>query len=208
MFDIIVNSYHYSKNSQFIWMPYVDRQLPDSCLEINNSWRSVTYMVCWAIVEAHEPERVVRQFGGTPFIPELCDWGFNETRFKTNPRGKAKTDWAMQNKAYIQHWERRSEFVSNHYMEPLEDHVQVSRSRDEHCCIIINTPKAETLARVFQLSRGFDPEDAVGLLHEINNLVLNCLTDCGESERTVIPSTQRTDVDMSRGFIRRARGIG
>ncbi|XP_042043187.1 protein MAIN-LIKE 2-like [Salvia splendens] len=179
------------QNSQFIWMPYVDRQLPDSCLEINNSWRSVTYMVCWAIVEAHEPERVVRQFGGTPFIPELRDWGFNETHFKTNRRGKAKTNWAMQNKAYIQHWERRSEFVSNHYMEPLEDHVQ-----------------AETLARVFQLSRGFDPEDAVGLLHEINNLVLNCLTECGESERTVIPSTQRIDVDMSRGFIRRARGIG
>ncbi|KAG6430336.1 hypothetical protein SASPL_108401 [Salvia splendens] len=94
----------------FIWMPYVDRQLPDSCLDMNNSWRSVTYIVCWAIVEAHEPERVVRQFGGTPFIPELRDWGFNETHFKTNRRGKAKTNWAVQNKAYIQYWERRSEF--------------------------------------------------------------------------------------------------
>ena len=55
-------------------MPYVDRQLPYMCLEINNTWRSVTYMVCWAIVEAHEPERVVRQFGRTPFIPEMRDW--------------------------------------------------------------------------------------------------------------------------------------
>ncbi|XP_042059091.1 serine/threonine-protein phosphatase 7 long form homolog [Salvia splendens] len=210
------------QNSQFIWMPYVDRQLPDSCLEINNSWRSVTYMVCWAIVEAHEPERVVRQFGGTPCIPELRDWGFNETHFKTNRRGKAKTNWAMQNKAYIQHWERRSEFVSNHYMKPLEDHVQVTRTRlymEWYFKITItyitlsgrlpevgmntvassSTLQCETLARVFQLSRGFDPEDVVGLLHEINNLVLNCLTDCGESERTVIPSTQRTDVDMSPG---------
>ncbi|XP_042035205.1 serine/threonine-protein phosphatase 7 long form homolog [Salvia splendens] len=102
---------------------------PDSCLEMNNSWRSVTYMVCWAIVEAHEPERVVRQFGGTPFIPELRDWGFNENHFKTNRRGKAKTNWAVQNKACIQHWGRRSEFVSNHYMEPLADHVQVMKTR-------------------------------------------------------------------------------
>ncbi|XP_042042139.1 serine/threonine-protein phosphatase 7 long form homolog [Salvia splendens] len=219
------------QNSQFIWMPYVDRQLPDSCLEMNNLWRSVTYMVCWAIVEAHEPERVVRQFGGTPFIPELRDWGFNETHFKTNRRGKAKTNWAVQNKTYIQHWERRSEFVTNHYMEPLADHVQVMRTRqymEWYFKITIayitqpgrlpevgmntvassSTLQSETLARVFHLSRGFDPEDAVGLLHEINSLALNCLTDCGESERTVIPSTQRTDVDMSRGFIRRARGIG
>ncbi|XP_042064013.1 serine/threonine-protein phosphatase 7 long form homolog [Salvia splendens] len=117
------------QNNQFIWMPYVDRQLPDSCLDMNNSWRSVTYIVCWAIVEAHEPERVVRQFGGTPFIPELRDWGFNETHFKTNRRGKAKTNWAVQNKAYIQYWERRSEFVTNAYMEPLADHMQVMRTR-------------------------------------------------------------------------------
>lgn len=110
-------------------MPYADRELPNSCLEINNTWRSVTYMVCWAIVEAHEPERVVRQFGGTPFIPEMRDWGFNENHFKTSRRGKSKANWAIENRAYIQHWERRSEFVSNHYMEPLEDHVQVIRTR-------------------------------------------------------------------------------
>ncbi|XP_042001968.1 serine/threonine-protein phosphatase 7 long form homolog isoform X3 [Salvia splendens] len=196
------------QNSQ---MTYVDRQLPDSCLEINNSWRSMTYMVCWAIVEAHEPERVVRQFGGTPFIPELRDWGFNETHFKTNRRGKAKTNWAMQNKAYIQHWERRSEFVSNHYMEPLEDHVQVTRTRlymEWYFKITItyitlpgrlpevgmntvassSTLQSETLASVFQMSRGFDPKDAVGLLHEINNLVLNCLSDCGESHQLIRPA--------------------
>ncbi|XP_042038240.1 serine/threonine-protein phosphatase 7 long form homolog [Salvia splendens] len=222
------------QNNQFIWMPYVDRQLPDSCLDMNNSWRSVTYIVCWAIVEAHEPERVVRQFGGTPFIPELRDWGFNETHFKTNRRGKAKTNWAVQNKAYIQYWERRSEFVTNAYMEPLADHMQVMRTRQymewyfKITITYITQPGrlpevgmntvasastvqvsiAETLARIVHMSRGFDPADAVGLLHEINNLALNCLTECGESERTVIPSTQRTDVDMSRGFIRRARGIG
>ncbi|XP_047976492.1 uncharacterized protein LOC125218776 [Salvia hispanica] len=66
----------------------------------------------------------------------------------------------------------------------------------------------ETLGHVYHLSRGFDPTNAVGLMHDINRLVLDCLNDCGESESTFLPTTHCIDVDISQGFIQRARGSG
>ena len=40
----------------------------------------------------------------------------------------------------------------------------------------------------FHITLGFDPADAVELMHGINRVVLDCLNDCGEIERTVLPS--------------------
>ncbi|KAL1559009.1 serine/threonine-protein phosphatase 7 long form [Salvia divinorum] len=40
------------------------------------------------------------QFGGTLFIPQLSDWGFDKSHFKTNRRGKSNKNWAVGNMMY------------------------------------------------------------------------------------------------------------
>ncbi|XP_042019093.1 serine/threonine-protein phosphatase 7 long form homolog [Salvia splendens] len=55
--------------SYFIWMPYLQRQLPESCDAGRPVWMSITTLISWNLAEPH---RVLRQFGiFQPYIPQL-----------------------------------------------------------------------------------------------------------------------------------------
>ncbi|XP_047966005.1 serine/threonine-protein phosphatase 7 long form homolog [Salvia hispanica] len=47
--------------NQFIWRPYVMRDLSAVCVEGRPIWASMTCLICWNMVEPHMPHRVLRQ---------------------------------------------------------------------------------------------------------------------------------------------------
>ncbi|KAD3337359.1 hypothetical protein E3N88_32879 [Mikania micrantha] len=57
----VVSTYRSELNSlsefQFIWRPYDDilHQLPNICRNGQNCWRSQTFLICWHVVEPHQP---------------------------------------------------------------------------------------------------------------------------------------------------------
>ncbi|XP_071923196.1 serine/threonine-protein phosphatase 7 long form homolog [Coffea arabica] len=54
------------RDLQFIWQPYSEdvlTSLPAYCTVGCDIWRSVTYLICWEVVEPHLPYRIMRQFG-------------------------------------------------------------------------------------------------------------------------------------------------
>ncbi|KAL1549592.1 serine/threonine-protein phosphatase 7 long form [Salvia divinorum] len=46
-------------DNQFVWRPYVMRNLPAICVEGRPILTSRTYLICWNMVEPHMPQRVL-----------------------------------------------------------------------------------------------------------------------------------------------------
>ncbi|XP_042025149.1 uncharacterized protein LOC121772203 [Salvia splendens] len=86
-------------------MPYLQRQLPESCDAGRPVWMSITTLICWNLAEPHLPHRVLRQFGIVqPYIPQLPR--FHSTDFaKQDRRGKAGRNWVDWHANYIQEWD-------------------------------------------------------------------------------------------------------
>ncbi|XP_042059576.1 serine/threonine-protein phosphatase 7 long form homolog [Salvia splendens] len=97
--------------NQFIWRPYVMRNLPDVCVDGRPIWTSITTLICWNLVEPHLPQRVLRQFGIVqPYIP--LDNQFHETDFvKLDRRGKSGRNWVEYHANHIQDWDNRHNMV-------------------------------------------------------------------------------------------------
>ncbi|XP_042056537.1 protein MAIN-LIKE 1-like [Salvia splendens] len=103
--------------NQFIWRPYLHRELPESCDAGRAIWMSVTTLICWNLAEPHLPHRVVRQFGITqPYIPDLPR--FHGSDFlKQDRRGKSGRNWVQWHANYIQEWDNRHFTVWNDLVE-------------------------------------------------------------------------------------------
>ena len=58
---------------QFVWEPYpstVISLLPPVCLVGSLAWYAVVPLICFQVIEWHQPDRVLRQFGMQQPIPE------------------------------------------------------------------------------------------------------------------------------------------
>ena len=105
---------------QFTWQPYTaDRlaSLPAICTESAHLWSSRTFLICWEVVEAYYPDRVMRQFGMYQVIP--ADTAYDQTLHRHGQRGNWSKDWRNEHALYLQHWQRRGDTIFTFAPGPL-----------------------------------------------------------------------------------------
>ncbi|XP_012828272.1 PREDICTED: uncharacterized protein LOC105949516 [Erythranthe guttata] len=104
---------------QFIWMPY-DMDDPeyqavggDSDIICSGIWVSRVPLICYAIVEMHRPDIVVRQFGMVQPIPEPPE--NTETDFRmhvnANRTGATNRDWSLTHVSHVTAWDNRLNYI-------------------------------------------------------------------------------------------------
>ncbi|KAL8104646.1 hypothetical protein AgCh_028756 [Apium graveolens] len=96
----------------FVWMPYADvlDKLSNICQEGSEIWCYKGPIICFHIVEPHEPDRCLRQFNMVQDIPVpptiySCDM------HNMNLKGKTKIDWRDKHKDHILLWNNRLQSV-------------------------------------------------------------------------------------------------
>ncbi|XP_043815739.1 serine/threonine-protein phosphatase 7 long form homolog [Manihot esculenta] len=92
---------------EFIWEPYSDDvvdAMPDYCLQGRQIWRSVVPLICFHIVEWHQPDRVLRQFGFSQPIPQPPRQTDDMHSIKLT---SSATNWITENQHWITLWESR-----------------------------------------------------------------------------------------------------
>ncbi|XP_021738822.1 uncharacterized protein LOC110705291 [Chenopodium quinoa] len=99
---------------QMTWDPYVPHlvdAMPQYLLDHQMEWHAMTVLICFELVEAHLPDRVMRQFGLCQAIPAPCDT--NVQLHRTDRRGKGEVNWAVQHAPYIDMWDQRLQHVAD-----------------------------------------------------------------------------------------------
>ncbi|KAH1122942.1 hypothetical protein J1N35_006102 [Gossypium stocksii] len=104
--------------AQFEWTPYEDPTvravIPDELFQNPNIWHVKAPMVTYAIVEMHQSDRVLRQFGfrqSIPVTPEKLD---DEHEIDLR---QPNTDWPRYWSNYIEMWENRYDYIPT--QEPI-----------------------------------------------------------------------------------------
>ncbi|KAE8705565.1 putative linoleate 9S-lipoxygenase 5 [Hibiscus syriacus] len=95
--------------SEFQWIPYASDEVK-ACIPPHLSgslevWISVIPLICYAIIEWHPVDRVLRQYGCTQYIPGAprnLDNVHNIDR-----RGKKDVNWVVRHRDWIALWENR-----------------------------------------------------------------------------------------------------
>ncbi|XP_042404956.1 serine/threonine-protein phosphatase 7 long form homolog [Zingiber officinale] len=141
--------------NQFIWLPYEEHVLellPSYCTRGRACWRSVTYLICWEIVEAHLPNRVLRQFGmHQPIpIPRLLDK--HVALHKMTRSGRANTNWIETHQQYIDHWRDSLNHVENGELvnDPMHASVEYMSWYWQRTVIYITNPSQRFSSNGFQ----------------------------------------------------------
>ncbi|XP_071906077.1 serine/threonine-protein phosphatase 7 long form homolog [Coffea arabica] len=81
---------------EFIWQPYSEdvlASLPTYYTAGRDIWRSVTYLICWDVVESHLPHRVMRQFGFHQSLPDMRLTDNQAALHFLDRRSRANQDW-------------------------------------------------------------------------------------------------------------------
>ncbi|KAK1401462.1 hypothetical protein POM88_001067 [Heracleum sosnowskyi] len=89
--------------SHFIWMPYSDDVLDTLnvyCREGSEFWCYKGLLICFFIVEQHQPDRCVRQFGKIQDIPSPAAI-YSKDLHNMTLQGKVDVDWGKTYRAYI-----------------------------------------------------------------------------------------------------------
>ncbi|XP_061351035.1 serine/threonine-protein phosphatase 7 long form homolog isoform X2 [Gastrolobium bilobum] len=90
---------------EIVWQPYIGYHFLGASVETQRLWRVVTPIICFHIVEMHQADRVMRQFGmeqPIPVAPYLLH-GVHDLTL----RGKTAEDWSVKLRLYIERWETR-----------------------------------------------------------------------------------------------------
>ncbi|XP_012849912.1 PREDICTED: uncharacterized protein LOC105969685 [Erythranthe guttata] len=104
---------------QFIWMPYdMDDQEyqavgGDSDIICSGICVSRVPLICYAIVEMHRPDRVVRQFGMVQPIPEPPENTETDFRMHVNAyrTGATNRDWSLTHVSHVTAWDNRLNYT-------------------------------------------------------------------------------------------------
>ncbi|KAF1873038.1 hypothetical protein Lal_00016157 [Lupinus albus] len=116
---------------QFVWTPY---QNIDFMGQIPDMARSRVPLICFALVEWHAADRVMRQFGLQQPIPQ--DPINLQKQHKMDLRGKNDYNWQQKHDQWIQIWNHREDYVMNglpnvqplyHYSEYMQWYLQRTR---------------------------------------------------------------------------------
>ncbi|XP_043810688.1 serine/threonine-protein phosphatase 7 long form homolog [Manihot esculenta] len=111
---------------QVIWEPYTDaliESLPEYCRQGRQIWRAVVPLVCFHIIEWHQPDRVMRQFGMQQHIPAEPQ---QSAALHDVDLRKSDTDWAEVHSHWIARWNTRERRIvtAPPATEPLHFHSE------------------------------------------------------------------------------------
>ena len=96
---------------QFLWEPYtatVLSMLPPICLVGTVAWCAVLPLICFHVVEWHQSDRVLRQFGMQQPIPESPSQPQNIHGLTL--KGKQGENWFQLLALMINQWNNRADF--------------------------------------------------------------------------------------------------
>ncbi|XP_050233137.1 serine/threonine-protein phosphatase 7 long form homolog [Mercurialis annua] len=107
-----------SRYEDFIWQSYTDDMLdtlPVYCLDGRAFWRATVPLIYFHIVEWHQADRVLQQFGLQQGIPDapLQDHSLHTITLKSS------SSWMQTHSHYIRVWDDRLRFVISG--QPLQD---------------------------------------------------------------------------------------
>lgn len=91
--------------SHFIWQPYTEEvldSLPVYCLRGREIWRYCGPLICIFIVEPHQPNRVLKQFGMLQTIPDHPQ--DSSELHKLTLQGKVYINWVQKHQPSINLW--------------------------------------------------------------------------------------------------------
>ncbi|KAH1210088.1 Serine/threonine-protein phosphatase 7 long form [Glycine max] len=95
----------------FLWEPYtatVMSALPPICLVGSVAWCAVVPLICFHVVQWHQPDRVLRQFGMQQPIPECPSQPLNIHGLTL--KGKQDENWFQLLAPMVNQWNNRAEF--------------------------------------------------------------------------------------------------
>lgn len=108
---------------QMTWDPYVAElvdAMPLYLCDHQMEWRAMTVLICFEVVEAHLPDRVMRQFGLSQAVLATCDTSVHLRR--TDRRGKGDVSWAVQHAPFIDMWDQQLQNVVDG--APFQDRME------------------------------------------------------------------------------------
>ena len=101
---------------QFVWDPYtatVMAVLPPICVVGSVAWFAVVPLICFHVVEWHQPDRVLRQFGLQQPIPGCPSQPQNLHGITL--KGKQDENWFHLLAPIISQWNNQAEFQVDVY---------------------------------------------------------------------------------------------
>ena len=101
---------------QFVWEPYtpnVMSVLPPICLVGSVAWCAVVPLISFQVIEWHQPDRMLRQFGMQQPIPRAPSQPFNLHGITL--KGKYEENWGQVLAPMINQWNNRAEFRVDGY---------------------------------------------------------------------------------------------
>ncbi|KAH7848068.1 hypothetical protein Vadar_033376 [Vaccinium darrowii] len=149
----VVGHYRHSldmqKPDEVIWQPYKDaliELLPPFCSAGRNIWRAKVPLINFNIIEMHQPERVMRQFGyrQLPLEPSRARDRSHGMEMK-----KHSYNWADEHRVHVEGWENRLKYI---VPEGEPDIVGAYPDEDEY----VTWYKRITVPFVSQMSASLD----------------------------------------------------
>ena len=95
---------------QFLWEPYTTNVmlvLPPICLVGSVAWSAVVPLICFQVIEWHQPDRVLRQFGMQQPIPGPVMQP--ENIHDLTLKGKEGRNWMRLMQPVLNEWNSRYE---------------------------------------------------------------------------------------------------
>ncbi|KAH1210423.1 Serine/threonine-protein phosphatase 7 long form [Glycine max] len=141
------------KRHEFVWEPYtttVISLLPPICIVGSVAWFAVVPLICFQVIEWHQPDRVLRQFGMQQPIPGSPSQPLNIHGITL--KGKHDKNWGQLSAPMIDQWNNRHAFRVDTYprQEGLlsfnSDYMVWYRRKTK---IFVNPQNANTTTLVF-----------------------------------------------------------
>ncbi|KAL5184351.1 Serine/threonine-protein phosphatase 7 long form [Glycine soja] len=104
------------KRHEFVWESYpstVISLLPPVCLVGSLAWYAVVPLICFQVIEWHQPDRVLRQFGMQQPVPESPSQPLNIHGITL--KGKHDKNWGQLFAPMIHQWNNRHAFRVDAY---------------------------------------------------------------------------------------------
>ncbi|KAL5158850.1 Serine/threonine-protein phosphatase 7 long form [Glycine soja] len=104
------------KRHEFVWEPYpstVISLLPPVCLVGSLAWYVVVPLICFQVIQWHQPDRVLRQFGMQQSVPESPSQPLNIHGITL--KGKHDENWGQLFSPMIHQWNNRHAFRVDAY---------------------------------------------------------------------------------------------